>query len=51
MIDTLVFTKVLQRATKPDLEQLEASLTLRMVAIVAALDGLLLARLKLTPAL
>jgi hypothetical protein len=40
-----------QRATKPDLEKLEASLTLRMVAIVATLNGLLFALLKLTPSL
>ena len=40
-----------QLATKPDLEKLEASLTLRMVAIVATLNGLLFALLKLTPSL
>ena len=40
-----------QLATKPDLERLEASLTLRMVAIVATLDGLLFTLLKLTATL
>lgn len=35
-------------ATKDDLKALEASITMRTLGIVAALDGLLFAALKLT---
>lgn len=40
-----------QLAPKPDLERLEASLTRRVIAIVATLNGLLFALLTLTPSL